>query len=105
MKIDPSRNDGTSLSYLRDGGRGVLPGDSDRIEAYNEAWQSAYGTRIAVVTVDSVSGDIQEAALDAANELGISGYDMILYLDIGGKACYFDCGDDLWMIMWRATTF
>ena len=93
VKIDPSRNDGTSLSYLRDGA-GVFSQETlDRIEAYNEAWQSAYGTRIAVVTVDSVSGDIQEAALDAANELGISGYDMILYLDIGG------------MIMWRATTF
>lgn len=96
VKIDPSRNDGTSLSYLRDGAGVFTQETLDQIEAYNEAWQSAYGTRIAVVTVDSVSGDIQEAALDAANELGISGYDMILYLDIGGKACYFDCGDDLW---------
>lgn len=96
LEIDPSQNDGSSADYLRDGA-GVFSQETvDQIEAYNEAWNAAYATRIAVVTVDSVEEDIGDAALEAANELGISSYDMILYLDIGGKDCYFDCGDGLW---------
>lgn len=96
LEIDPTQNDGSSADYLRDDA-GVFSQETvDQIEAYNEAWNAAYATRIAVVTVDSVEEDIGDAALEAANELGISSYDMILYLDIGGKDCYFDCGDGLW---------
>ena len=96
LEIDPSKNNGSSAAYLQDNADVLSQDTEEQIEAYNEAWHSAYGSRIAVVTVPSVSGDIQEVALDTANEMGISGFDMILYLDIGGKDCYFDCGDDLW---------
>ena len=96
LEIDPSKNTGSSTAYLRDDAEVLSQDAEDQIEAYNEAWYAAYGSRIAVVTVPSVSGDIQDTALDTANDMGISGYDMILYLDIGGKDCYFDCGDDLW---------
>lgn len=96
LEIDPSKNTGSSTAYLRDDANVLSQDTEDQIEAYNEAWYTAYGSRIAVVTVPSVRGDIQDAALDTANEMGISSYDMILYLDIGGKDCYFDCGDGLW---------
>lgn len=96
VTADPSKNTGSSADYLQDHANILSQKTEAQIEAYNEAWQAAYGTRIAVVTVESVDGEIKEAALNAANKMNISSYDMILYLDVGGKACYFDCGDGLW---------
>ena len=83
-------------SYIQDNA-GVLSPETERqLADYNRIWLNQYGTRIATVTVSGVEGDIKDAALSAANRIGLTGYDMILYLDIGGRACYFDCGDSLW---------
>lgn len=83
-------------NYIQDNA-GVLSAKTEKqLASYNKTWMKQYGTRIATVTVSSVDGEISEAAIAAANQIGLSGYDMILYLDIGGKACYFDCGDSLW---------
>ena len=86
----------TGAGYIRDNANVLSAKAEKKLSAYNQTWSGSYGTRIAVVTVPSVSGDLSSAAIHAANEIGLSGYDMILFLDIGGQACYFDCGDSLW---------
>lgn len=74
---------------------GVLSSQAEeQICLYNANWDHRYGSLVALATVDHVSGDIGDYAYDLANEIGLSGGDALLVLDIGGKDAYLAVGQN-----------
>ncbi len=70
------------------------------LEEYNDAWDAAYTSVLAVATVNSTSGwEISEFTLEVADAWGLGSWDMILIIDVGGDQCYMDCGDDIYAYM------
>lgn len=66
----------------------------ERICLYNANWDHRYSSLVALATVRSVSGDIGDYAYGLAEEIGLSGGDALLVLDIGGKNAYLAVGRD-----------
>lgn len=67
----------------------------DTIRSYNQSFDSAYGSIIAVVTATSTRGwELEDYALDAAEQWELGSSDLILVLDIGGQDAYFLEGGD-----------
>ncbi|MGM9537335.1 MAG: TPM domain-containing protein [Candidatus Onthomonas sp.] len=62
----------------------------DQIRSYNQSFDSAYGSIIAVAAVPSTRGwDMDDYAMEAAERWELSPNDLILLLDIGGQDAYF----------------
>ncbi len=80
---------------------GVL---SDSVEqqlsAYNQSWDKAYSSIIALVVVDDVGYDnLEDYLYERAEEWELSSWDMILVLDVNDQSCWMDCGDDIYEYM------
>lgn len=69
-------------------------GVEDAISLYNANWDYRYHSLVAVVTVDGISGTIDDFAYDYGYEMGLGEGDAILVLDIGGQDAYLATGTD-----------
>ena len=66
----------------------------EQVCLYNANWDHRYGGLVALATVDHVSGDLGDYAYALANEIGLSGGDALLVLDIGGRDAYLAVGQN-----------
>ena len=74
---------------------GVLSKQTEeQICLYNANWDKRYGGLVALATVERVNGDIGDYAYSLANEIGLSGGDALLVLDIGGRDAYLAVGQN-----------
>lgn len=81
--------------YWIDDQAGVLTSEvEEKISLYNANWDYRYYSLVAVVTVDGVSGAIDDFAFDYGYEMGLGEGDAILVLDVGGQDAYLATGDD-----------
>ena len=84
-KLDETLSTGAMSLYIRDDA-GILSNSTEQTLAlYNANWDQWEGCILAVVTVNTVSGDIEDAAYDWALKLGLGEDDAILLMAPGDQ--------------------
>lgn len=76
---------------------GVLSASTEEtLCLYNANWDHRYGSLVAVAAVLDTDGSAVDAyAFSLANDIGLSGRDALLVLDIGGQNAFLAVGDGL----------
>lgn len=88
-KIDDSISTAYYEGYIVDEA-GVLSAKTEKsLSIYNANWDSWTGSIMAVVTVDGISGTMEDAAYDWAYELQLGENDAVLLFNTAGKDAYF----------------
>ncbi len=104
--LDESLSTGTMSHYIKDDA-GILSSSTEQTLAlYNANWDQWEGCILAVVTVNTVSGDMEEAAYNWALKLGLGEDDAILLMAPGNQNAalvasgrFYDAmGDPVWYI-------
>lgn len=81
--------------FLRDGANLLSAKTEQTLSSYNGAWDYSYESVCGVVTVSGLDGqDMEDAAYDQAEELGLGSYDCLLLVDAESQEWYFVYGDD-----------
>lgn len=104
--LDENLSTGTMARYIKDDA-GILSSKTEQTLAlYNANWDQWEGCILAVVTVDTVSGSVEDAAYDWALKLGLGEDDAILLMAPGDQNAaliasgrFYDAmGDPVWYI-------
>ena len=69
--------------YVVDQANVLSASQEETINLYNANWDSMVGSILAVVTVDTVTGDMEDAAYDWADSLELGSNDAILLMAVG----------------------
>ena len=69
--------------YLVDQADVLSSSQEETINLYNANWDSMVGSILSVVTVDTVTGDMEDAAYGWADSLELGSNDAILLMDVG----------------------
>ena len=99
QELDTSLSTASVEKFLDD--RAGLLSSSARksVLLYNANWDQRYNSVVALVTVEAVQGDLEEAALNEAIDIGLGEGDAILLIDSASNSYYLYPGNDFSTIL------
>lgn len=90
----------SSVAKFLDDQAGLLSDTAEKsVLLYNANWDHRYNSVVALVTVESASGDLETAALNAALDLGLGEGDAILLIDGTSNGYYLYPGNEFSTIL------
>lgn len=72
----------------------ISSGTKEELCRYNATWDNRYHSLVAVVTVNGVSGSLEDFAFDYGYDMGLGEGDAILVMDVGYGDAYLATGTD-----------
>ncbi len=82
-------------TYVHDDAHVLSSSTKEQLDRYNRQLMDNYGVAVGVVTCNYGKDDLSSYALSYAEHIGLSGYDMIVVLDISGDNYWLVQGADL----------
>ena len=90
----------SSMAKFLDDQAGMLSDTAEKsVLLYNANWDHRYNSVVALVTVESASGDLETAALNAALDMGLGEGDAILLIDGESNSYYLYPGNEFSTIL------